>query len=358
MKQACKKRPNEHKNNKRICPINRDNLSEIITKYLRMKKIVFSLFTIFILINYNAKSQSVGISGDNITPDISSILDIQSTNKGLLLPRMTETQRDSISNPALSLLIYNTTTNCFEFWAYSNWHSLGCINTPEWEQCGDQIGDYDGNYYNTIQIGTQCWFAENLKTTKYKNGGNIYHSSDDADWSLQGTNENGSYRIYPYTDVNNCSDENCVSNLYGLLYNWYAIAGDSICPDGWSIPSDDDFTTLSDYLSANSTYWCDGNSSNIGKSLASENSWTYSSTLCNTGNDTLSNNSTGFSGLSGGFITTGGTFGSVYLMGIWWSTTEGVSESAWRRSLSYNNNIFHRLNNPKNYGFSLRCLKD
>lgn len=104
------------------------------------------------------------------------------------------------------------------------------------------ITDRDGNVYNTIQIGSQLWMKENLKTTKYKEGSQIPTGYDNLGWSDLSI---GAYSVY----------DNDVSNVetYGNLYNWYAVDDSrGICPDGWHIPTDDEWTILSDYLGGNS----------------------------------------------------------------------------------------------------------
>ncbi|MDY0400523.1 MAG: fibrobacter succinogenes major paralogous domain-containing protein, partial [Bacteroidales bacterium] len=148
-------------------------------------------------------------------------------------------------------------------------------------------------------------------------------------------------------------------DTYGALYNWYAVNTGKLCPSGWHVPSDAEWDTLTNYLSANSTYWCGSNSSYIAKSLASTTSWNSSTTTCAVGNNLSANNSTGFSALPGGYRN--GSDGSfIYLgnYGYWWSSTEDDGSNAWYRSLYYNYANVVRSRNNKSYGFSVRCLRD
>jgi len=149
-----------------------------------MKKQIITLFIITLanlLITTSVFSQAVGISGNYFDIDSSAILEIQSTQKGVLFPRMTEAQRDSISDgehgysAALSLLIYNTTTDCYEFWAYGDWHEIACAEQPF--TCGDilTINHVAGDVapetktvnYGTVSTtlggtGDKCWITRNL----------------------------------------------------------------------------------------------------------------------------------------------------------------------------------------------------
>jgi len=110
--------------------------------------------------------------------------------------------------------------------------------------CGvSTITDIDGNVYNTVQIGTQCWMKENLKTTKYRNGASIdYPGADDFAWE---TNTTGAYAWY---------DNNVAwKDSYGALYNWHAVTNTTgLCPEGWYVPQLSEFTDLIDYLGGQS----------------------------------------------------------------------------------------------------------
>ena len=309
---------------------------------IKLKELVI-IISSMVLISAQMYGQNVGIGANTFTPDNSALLELQSTNSGLLLPRMTTAQRDAISNPAQSLLIFNTTTKCFETYVGNVWYTVWCEFT-----CGTSTVTYDGVTYNTVQIGDQCWLKENLRTTKYNDGTSITNITNNSTWT---STTSGAYCCYD----NNPS--NC--DTYGALYNWYAVNTGKLCPSGWHVPSDAEWTTLTNYLSANSTYWCGSNSSYIAKSLASTTSWNSSTTTCAVGNNLSANNSTGFSALPGGYrYYSDGSFDGLGGCGYWWSSTEYDGSKAWNRNLAYSYAIVYRDNGSKRYGFSVRCLRD
>ena len=99
------------------------------------------------------------------------------------------------------------------------------------------VTDIDGNTYNTVQIGTQVWMSENLKTSRYRNGGSIPYVLGNTEWQSL---TSGAWSYYNHDEANNV--------IYGKLYNWYTTQGDTLCPTGWHVPSDAEWTTLTTYL--------------------------------------------------------------------------------------------------------------
>ena len=195
--------------------------------------------------------------------------------------------------------------------------------------------DADGYNYPVVQIGDQVWMAENLKTTRYRNGDPITEQ-----WAYN-------------NDANNAAK-------YGRLYTWYA-ATDSrgIAPAGWHVPTDAEWTTLQNYLIANG-YNYDGTTigNKIAKALATTTDWyTYTGTGT-PGADLTKNNSSGFTALPGGNRLKDGTFGNIGYYGNWWSSTELYTSSAWYRYLIYDGYGLYRGDRTKSYGFSVRCLRD
>jgi uncharacterized protein (TIGR02145 family) len=176
----------------------------------------------------------------------------------------------------------------------------------------------DGQIYNTVEIGDQTWFSENLN----------YETS-------------GSACYYAYTS--NCE-------IYGRLYSWNAAL--NACPTGWHLPSDDEWKTLEMHLgmsqSEADTIFFRG--TNEGEKLKSDSGW-YEE-----GNG---NNESGFLGLPGGlFITPISEYGYIKEGGYWWTSTEDTTSFAWFRSLKYDDNRILRLNNWIAYRYSVRCIKD
>jgi uncharacterized protein (TIGR02145 family) len=194
------------------------------------------------------------------------------------------------------------------------------------------MSDNDGNTYKTIIIGTQTWMAENLKTTKYSNGNAIPTNLTDEAWSAAYM---GAYAIYNNDEAN--------KTTYGKLYNWYAVADSrNLCPVGWHVPTDAEWTTLENYL---------GGASVAGGQLKSISS------LWATPNSGATNNS-GFSGLPGGSRNGSGTYDGIGSYGSWWSSTEYSTPIAWVRGLVYDNGYSYRNFNTGRNGFSVRCLRD
>ncbi len=196
-----------------------------------------------------------------------------------------------------------------------------------------RISDIEGNEYLTVQIGTQTWMAENLKTTKYNDGIAIPLATDNAAWS--GLTTSG------YCWYNN--DSATYAQTYGALYNWYTVNTGNLCPTGWHVPTDAEWTTLTDYL---------GGESVAGGKLK-ETGYTHWNSP-NTG----ATNETGFTALPGGYRSSNGTFASVGTYGYWWSATETNAENARPRYVYYLNSLVYRNYHDKRSGLSVRCVRD
>ncbi|PLX13479.1 MAG: hypothetical protein C0594_01170 [Marinilabiliales bacterium] len=223
------------------------------------------------------------------------------------------------------------------------------------------VSDIDGNVYNTLLIGNKCWMKENLKVTRYPNGDVIPYISDDEEWAALGDNN---------TDDAYCLYNNNIYSGYGALYSYAAAIADNwgrdngvgqgVCPDGWHLPTDTEWTELEEFLIANGYNWDGSTSGNkIGKSLASTYGWENSSYQGGVGNDPASNNATGFTALSGGYrtINTGGFWNSGFF-GFWWAATEYSSDYAYGRSMNNNLEYLYRGDYNKSGGFSVRCTRD
>jgi uncharacterized protein (TIGR02145 family) len=209
--------------------------------------------------------------------------------------------------------------------------------------------DIDGNEYNIVQIGTQIWLKENLKTTKYRNG-NLIGTTTSA--TLDISSETTPKYQWAYD-----GNESNVAT-YGRLYTWYAVTDSrNVCPVGWHIPSDAEWTTLTDYLT-NNGYGYQGSGSDIAKSMAVTFGWTLDPIEGNVGNDQASNNSSGFTALPSGVRSNSGPF---YVIGngcYWWSSTERSTATAYDRIIVYNDSGVHRNYLYERDGCSVRCLKD
>jgi uncharacterized protein (TIGR02145 family) len=193
----------------------------------------------------------------------------------------------------------------------------------------DSIYDSEGNKYRTIQIGTQTWMAENLRSTRFNDGTDIPFVADVTAWSYLTT---PGYCWY-----------NSDSIGYGTLYNWYTVNTGKLCPEGWHVPSDEEWTTLTDYL---------GGKSVAGAKLREEGTSHWLSP--NTG----ATNEIGFTALPTGYRSYSGVFSSITKYGFWWSSTEWSSSSSWYRDVYYGYISVDRSNSNKKSGANIRCLKD
>jgi len=211
------------------------------------------------------------------------------------------------------------------------------------------VVDIDGNVYNTVTLGTQTWMQENLKTTRYCNGDSI------------GTTIPATLDISAEIDPKyQWAYNGLVSNvaLYGRLYTYYAITDSrNVCPTGWVIPSDADWTILTDYLT-NNGYGYGGSGNDIGKSTASMSGWNSNEGPGNVGNEQVSNNSSGFTAIPAGARFDYGTFDYLGIMAGWWSSTQsGLVTNAWGRDVYYDQGIVYRGGVSKKYSFSIRCIE-
>ena len=246
--------------------------------------------------------------------------------------------------------------------AYGNQLYFTTAGAYDAQPCPDAatVTDYDNNVYNTVQIGNQCWMKESLRTTHYANGTSI---------ALGGTSTSSTtaYCYYPGNHQYSVS-------AFGYLYNWKAVMGDSssssanpsgvqgICPTGWHVPSDAEWTQLMDYVSSQSQYLCGGDSTYIAKALASEWEWysvnnTYT---CAVGNNLSNNNETGFSAFPAGYYYPGTGYDDYKSKAIFWSTTEHPYQGSlcYCRCLTWVYAHVIRTYDNKSYGYSVRCLRD
>jgi uncharacterized protein (TIGR02145 family) len=278
---------------------------------------MYKVLSISVLLFFTLTSMAQNVGIGTLTPAASAQLDVSSTTKGFLPPRMTTAERNLIVTPATGLVIFNTTTNSLETKNSTGWVSLSSSFVP----------------LPAIVIGTQQWMSKNLDVAFYRNGDPIPQVSDPTAWAALTT---GAWCYY--------NNDPLQGNKYGKLYNWYAV-NDSrgLAPQGWHIPSDAEWTTLTTTL---------GGSSVAGGKM--KESGTFNWTAPNTGAD----NSSGFAGLPGGYRNDDGTFSNFGYSGYWWSSTESVSPTAWYRTLLYINGSLLRSSTNKRLGFSVRCLRD
>ena len=194
------------------------------------------------------------------------------------------------------------------------------------------VKDIDGNVYKTVTIGTQVWMAENLKTTKYNDGTAIPLVTDDKAWDALTT---PAYCWYK-------NDVTINKNTYGAIYNWYTVGTNKLCPKGWHVPTDAEWTTLTTYL---------GGESVAGGKLKETGTTHWESP--NTG----ATNESGFKALAGGDREFG-TFSYIGYSGYWWSATGTNATEARYRYMAYHGSKVERNSIFKKMGYSVRCLRD
>jgi len=191
------------------------------------------------------------------------------------------------------------------------------------------------SFAQTVTIGTQVWMTKNLNVSTFRNGDAIPEAKTDEEWKKAGQNKQPAWCYYDNDPTNGVK--------YGKLYNWYAVNDPrGLAPVGYHIPSDAEWTTLTDYL---------GGEDVAGTKMKSKQGW------ANDGNGT---NSSGFSGLPGGFLDYRGSFCCIGRYGIWWSYTEDAAfpNQAWKRTLKGNQGNVLRSSGNKEKVYSVRCLRD
>jgi uncharacterized protein (TIGR02145 family) len=196
------------------------------------------------------------------------------------------------------------------------------------------VKDIEGNLYNTVFIGDQQWMAENLKTTRFNDSTSIPFVNNTT-W--------GSLTTPAYTWYNNTPS---YGDTYGALYNWYSVSTGKLCPTGWHVPTDAEWTILTTYL---------GGVNIAGDKLkeAGTTHWLFDI-------NNHATNETGFTGLPGGMRATDNAFYYIVMLGRWWSSTENSQNTTgvWYRGLEYTSGRVVVTYEWKQTGYSVRCIKD
>jgi uncharacterized protein (TIGR02145 family) len=230
--------------------------------------------------------------------------------------------------------------------ALENCTGVPCIVTPpapSFTCVTSTVADIDGNSYNTVLIGSQCWTKSNLKVTKYNDGTAIPdETANTAGWAGLTTGARSDY-----------TGATSYIPTYGYLYNWYAAKGVStsgsttyknICPTGWHVPTDAEWTALVTQL---------GGASVAGGKMKSTGTANW------VGQSAGTDNSSGFSALPGGARDGLGGFAGIRTMAWFLSATENGGLDAWLRELTFiADNVDRPLSINKTAAASVRCLKD
>jgi uncharacterized protein (TIGR02145 family) len=201
------------------------------------------------------------------------------------------------------------------------------------------VTDIESHVYQTVQIGDQVWMAENLKTTKLKDGTDIAWVEDDSVWFNLSLAETPGFCWY-------LNDEATYGETYGPLYNWYTVETGKLCPEGWHVPSDAEWILLTTYL---------GGAQVAGGKLKETGTIQWESP------NASATNETGFTALPAGWREPWGYYDYLGLMGSWWSTdwtSNSYNSFGFIRLVSFENGEMIRDGFAKNIGVSVRCLKD
>ncbi len=272
------------------------------------------------------------------SPHSTASLEVSTTARGFLPPRMTDAQMESISNPAAGLCVFNTDVNGLCYFNGSNWNCLDKQSIADRIfLCGNTYHVVNADYhFKTVKIGSQCWMAENLNV-----GTKINSTTGGSNGDGNQTN-NDTIEKYCYNDANTFCD------THGGLYQWNEMmqyittAGtQGICPDGWHLPSDAEWNTLTTYL---------GGYMVAGGKLKDTIVW-YSP---NTG----ATNSSGFTAWPGGRLSSGKTFINQGDEGDWWTSTIHGTTGGYIRILHTDHAQVESYTFFKSVGASVRCVKN
>jgi uncharacterized protein (TIGR02145 family) len=197
----------------------------------------------------------------------------------------------------------------------------------------ENVTDIDGNVYNTVIIDTQVWMKENLNVIHYSDGTSIPNVQNDTQWQNLLTGA--------YCDYNNAPDS---SKTYGRLYNWYAVSdAHNLCPEGWHVPSDAEWTALIEVLGAEGV---------AGGKLKETGTAHWISP------NNYATNQSGFTALPGGDRNYDGIFAGIGVYASWWSATESDATNASSYTIHTNYSVVLNPHYSKNDGYSVRCIKN
>lgn len=298
----------------------------------------FIVFLAALSIAANLSLGQVGIKSDNTSPDNSAMLDVSSTEKGLLVPRMTSSERQAIISPAIGLMVYQTDEPAgFYYHDSAGWIAVASnldigmlLSIIEGLSAG--VYDKDGNHYDAVVIGNQVWMASNLMVTRFNDGTTIPNVTGNPDWMNT-------------TDPAYCwynDDSATYGSVYGALYNWYAVEQGNLCPIGWHVPSLGEWTTLINYL---------GGSAVAGGKLKEQGTSHWISPNAGATDEYR------FRGLPGG-ARYNVVFDYIGEDADWWTSDTTLYDQAWYVIAIYYSADSYYDYYDKYTGFSVRCLKD
>lgn len=295
---------------------------------MKIERLLIALHFLAILAPCHSQ---VHVNLNGSADEVSAMLQVSSSDRGFLMPGMTYRERDWIydPDPAEGLVIYNEQKKMYQYWNGSKWRTFARELSNKVHCGNDMIDARDGQVYGTVQIGDQCWMAENL---------NIGFMQDTS----TNQSQNDTIERYCYNqNIDHCAE-------YGGLYQWdeamgydYATPAQGICPDGWHIPTGSEWGVLNAYL-ADST----------GKKMKEAGFLHWSS------GGNISNNLSGFTALGAGYFSWHVTF--VYLLSQtkFWQSIAKDSDEAYSVGLTGSSNTLSFGYEFKYEAVSVRCVKD
>jgi len=331
-----------------------------------MKQIILlALIIQHLTFNIYSFAQGVGINDNGVQPDASSMLDVISTTKGVLLPRVNTSQMTSISSPATGLTVFNTDSLTFCFYDGTQWKCLCTCYTiiQDSLSCGDSIIDSrDGQKYATVKIGTQCWMAENLNVgtmiNLYTGLGNPYNNHQTNNVIIE---------KFCYKDsLDYCNGTNGKVKSGGL-YEWDELMqyttstpNQGICPTGWHIPTDAEWITMEEAIGM-CTGITPGCSGAIGCRGTDQGNQIKLLADCYTGGGYTNCGTSCFYAILGGGTLDGSNFyfGNYGVYAMFWTSTQYNTSNAISRMMWKSDSCIRRGNNSKKaIAYSLRCVKN
>ena len=223
------------------------------------------------------------------------------------------------------------------------------------------VTDVENNSYGTVKIGNQEWMAQDLRTTMYRNSNPIETNLSNVDWQVTFS---GAYAVYPHENVIGIDSREQMLSYYGVLYNGYAVFDQrGLCPAGWRVPTDNDWSELVNYITQNNPEFSVSNVGNalkscrqvgspLGQSCATSNHPRWSASENHFGSNIYN-----FSALPSGTRQTSGNYSFLGNYGFYWTSTPGISGFAFRRQLFVDNGLFESASLNMRSGFSVRCVR-
>jgi|GEM_PF-2983638 len=246
-----------------------------------------------------------------------------------------------LKNGSNTLVLQNTETEGQVDYARIEYFEVRAGKSGKTTHTGAPINQ---RYYSEVRIGNQVWMGENLNVSRFRDGEPVPHAKTKEEWTKAGENKQPAWCYYENSPAN--------EKEYGKLYNWYAVNTGKLCPDGWRIPTSKEWSDLQDYLNDGEVYFYGGGEEGNKMKERGTSHWKYP--------NKNATNESGFTALPGGERDTEGTYQYLEMLGHWWSITEDWSADhrAHNIVLNYKSEEMEGRYGSKQYGFSVRCIKE